>query len=445
MANSTSHSRARRRRQPVVLVADEERRRRAADRAPRATSPRPAPPRRAGSRAPSASATQRRCLVAHDVEPLLAALRHALGEARTTRPTTRISQHADRLAAAQRRAAVVRIVQVLQHHHQPAPGARAADAVELRRGARRRGCGRERVDCDPGIMRPRTWCSSRRRVYHSRAIRCRRDARTGAAPAPRRDLPPHVPAGVHRGRRRQRLGQARRRRARAGHARPASTRGSSTRTTWSSSICTASCCAARNKPSSEFLMHELAYAERPDVGAVVHAHPPITVGAGAGRRQPGAVHAVGDLPRPRRHPDRALLDADDRRGAARARPYMRQTNAIVMDRHGAITLGRNLDEAYNRLEAMEHAAKITHAARVLGPVAPLPPHEVDKLQALAQAARHPARARSLHAVQRLPQRHRRPDPQRLRRRDRRRRGPQAARRSLARPAKIGTRVRPITQ
>ncbi|HWE28859.1 MAG TPA: hypothetical protein VHB97_12700, partial [Polyangia bacterium] len=37
-----------------------------------------------------------------------------------------------------------------------------------------------------------------------------------------------------------------------------------------------------------------------------------------------------------------------------------------------------------RLEAMEHAAKITHAARVLGPVKPLPPREVDKLQALAQ-------------------------------------------------------------
>ncbi len=66
------------------------------------------------------------------------------------------------------------------------------------------------------------------------------------------------------------------------------------------------------------------------------------------------------------------------------RPYMRQTNAMVMDRHGAITLGRDLNEAYNRLEAMEHASKITHAARVLGPVAPLPPAEVDKLQALAK-------------------------------------------------------------
>ena len=66
------------------------------------------------------------------------------------------------------------------------------------------------------------------------------------------------------------------------------------------------------------------------------------------------------------------------------KPYMRQANAIVMDRHGAITLGRTLDEAYNRLEAMEHAAKITHAARVLGSVASLFVLEVDKLQDLAR-------------------------------------------------------------
>jgi L-fuculose-phosphate aldolase len=138
------------------------------------------------------------------------------------------------------------------------------------------------------------------------------------------------------------------------------------------------------KPSSEFLMHELAYEERPDVGAVVHSHPPLTVAlalAGVSLAQcilsetclvlgsiltaPYSTPTTDEVPR--------VL-----------KPYMRQTNAIVMDRHGAITLGRTLDEAYNRLEAMEHASKITHAARVLGPVAPLPPPEVDKLQELAR-------------------------------------------------------------
>jgi L-fuculose-phosphate aldolase len=138
------------------------------------------------------------------------------------------------------------------------------------------------------------------------------------------------------------------------------------------------------KPSSEFLMHELCYAERPDVGAVVHAHPPITVGlalAGVSLAQcvlsetclvlgpiltaPYSTPTTEEVPR--------VL-----------RPYVRQANAVVLDRHGALTLGRDLDEAYQRLEAMEHAAKITHAARALGPVAPLPPVEVEKLQALAR-------------------------------------------------------------
>jgi L-fuculose-phosphate aldolase len=138
------------------------------------------------------------------------------------------------------------------------------------------------------------------------------------------------------------------------------------------------------KPSSEFLMHELAYAERPDIRAVVHSHPPITVAlalAGVSLAQCilsetclilGAV-LVAPYSTPTTEEVPRVL-----------KPYMRQTNAMVMDRHGAITLGRNLDEAYNRLEAMEHAAKITHAARVIGPVAPLPPREVDKLQALAK-------------------------------------------------------------
>jgi L-fuculose-phosphate aldolase len=138
------------------------------------------------------------------------------------------------------------------------------------------------------------------------------------------------------------------------------------------------------KPSSEFLMHELIYAERPEMGAVVHAHPPMTVGlalAGVTLAEcvlsetclvlgpiltaPYSTPTTDEVPR--------VL-----------RPYVRQSNAVIMDRHGALTYGRDLDEAYNRMEAMEHAAKITHAARALGPVAPLPRVEVDKLQQLAR-------------------------------------------------------------
>lgn len=140
----------------------------------------------------------------------------------------------------------------------------------------------------------------------------------------------------------------------------------------------------QRKPSSEFLMHQLVYAERPEMRAVVHAHPPITVGlalAGVTLAQcvlsetclvlgpiltaPYATPTTEEVPR--------VL-----------RPYVRQANAVIMDRHGALTYGRDLDEAYNRMEAMEHAAKITHAARVIGPLSALPAHEVDKLQDIAR-------------------------------------------------------------
>jgi L-fuculose-phosphate aldolase len=137
------------------------------------------------------------------------------------------------------------------------------------------------------------------------------------------------------------------------------------------------------QPSSEFLMHELVYLERPEMRAVVHAHPPMTVGlALAGVTLAQCVLSetclvLGPiLTAPYSTPTTEEVPSV-------LRPFVRQANAVVMDRHGALTYGRSLDEAYNRMEAMEHAAKITHAARVIGPVSPLPEHEVAKLQDLA--------------------------------------------------------------
>lgn len=137
------------------------------------------------------------------------------------------------------------------------------------------------------------------------------------------------------------------------------------------------------KPSSELLMHQLCYDERPDITAVVHAHPPMSVAlalAGVSMAQcvlsetclvlgpiltaPYTTPTTDEVPQ--------VL-----------RPYVRQANAIVMDRHGALTVGRDLDEAYQRMEAMEHASKITQAARAMGPFSPLPAAEADKLARLA--------------------------------------------------------------
>jgi L-fuculose-phosphate aldolase len=71
------------------------------------------------------------------------------------------------------------------------------------------------------------------------------------------------------------------------------------------------------------------------------------------------------------------------------RPYLRQANALILHRHGALTLGRTLDEAWHRMEAMEHAAKIIQAALAGGSISTLPPAEVTKLTGLAQQLRIP--------------------------------------------------------
>jgi L-fuculose-phosphate aldolase len=144
-----------------------------------------------------------------------------------------------------------------------------------------------------------------------------------------------------------------------------------------------------HSPSSEFLMHEACYAERPDIAAVVHAHPPLSVAlalAGVSLTDcvlsetclllgpiltvPYSTPTTEEVPR--------LL-----------RPYLRQANALILARHGALTLGRTLTEAWHRMEAMEHAAKIIHAAQTLRPISALPPAEVEKLQTLAQQLRIP--------------------------------------------------------
>ncbi len=59
-----------------------------------------------------------------------------------------------------------------------------------------------------------------------------------------------------------------------------------------------------------------------------------------------------------------------------------QFDAILLDRHGSLTVGKDLWEAYMRLERVEHSAQVTLAANTIRPVSPLPDQAVQKLAAL---------------------------------------------------------------
>lgn len=126
------------------------------------------------------------------------------------------------------------------------------------------------------------------------------------------------------------------------------------------------------EPSTEVGVHLEIYAGRPDVGAVVHAHPVTATGfAVAGETLPSNV-----LPELEYSVGAVALVPYERPGTqalARAfRPHLAGHDAWLMANHGAVTAGRTVEEAHRRMESLEHAARIIWTARTLGRVVPLP-------------------------------------------------------------------------
>ncbi|MCC6928625.1 MAG: class II aldolase/adducin family protein [Gemmatimonadaceae bacterium] len=147
----------------------------------------------------------------------------------------------------------------------------------------------------------------------------------------------------------------------------------------------------RAKPSSEVQMHLRIYQRRPDVHAVVHAHPPTaTAFSVAGETLasdvlPELIHQVGHVPLiPFAMPGTtSLADAFE--------PFLAAHDAFLMANHGATTVGSTLSMALQRMESLEHGATILLTARMLGRVNSLAPSQVQALlDARARAARGPA-------------------------------------------------------
>jgi L-fuculose-phosphate aldolase len=142
--------------------------------------------------------------------------------------------------------------------------------------------------------------------------------------------------------------------------------------------------AGAGKPSSEIQMHLLAYRLRPDVHAVVHAHLPYATSctlAGVSLLEPilpEVVITLGGIPTaPYATPGTAEVPAA-------IRDFIMDFDAILLSRHGAMTVGRDVTDAYNKMEKLEHTARVVLAARLQGPVPPLPAAEVEKLRRLGE-------------------------------------------------------------
>ncbi|MGV3707435.1 MAG: class II aldolase/adducin family protein [Gemmatimonas sp.] len=143
------------------------------------------------------------------------------------------------------------------------------------------------------------------------------------------------------------------------------------------------------RPSSEIQMHRVCYAGRPDVWAVVPAHPPVATGlATAGKTVPANI--VPELPVvvgpvalvPYARPGTPAL------GAA-MQPLLDGHEVFLLANHGVTSVGKSLDEAVQRLESVEQAARIYVVSQLMGGAIPLAAAEVDALVALhPRAAAH---------------------------------------------------------
>ena len=135
-------------------------------------------------------------------------------------------------------------------------------------------------------------------------------------------------------------------------------------------------------PSSEMQMHLEVYRQRPDVNAVVHAHPPTATGfAVAGIALDRAVLAevittLGSVP----IADYATPSTKELPEAVRR--YIRAHDGMLLANHGALTVGTDLFSAYYKMETIEHFAKISFVARMLGGERLLSRQEVERLQGL---------------------------------------------------------------
>ena len=141
--------------------------------------------------------------------------------------------------------------------------------------------------------------------------------------------------------------------------------------------------------SSEILMHVAVYRGRPDVRAVVHAHPPVATGfavAAIPLDRPVLAEPVVTLGPVPLVPFGTPSTPDLAERVAAAIP---SAHALLLANHGALTVGETLWRAWERMETLEQFARIALVARLLGSPHELSSEAVSTLEALRGAAGYP--------------------------------------------------------
>ena len=147
------------------------------------------------------------------------------------------------------------------------------------------------------------------------------------------------------------------------------------------------------RPSSEIKMHLRCYEERADVGAVLHAHPPAATGYAVANipldeySMIETVLTLGSIPvTPYGTP--STYEVPDA-----IAPYLGEHDALLLQNHGALTVGADVVTAYYRMETLELFAKISLNAHLLGGAKELSGENIDRLISMRQgygiSGKHP--------------------------------------------------------
>jgi len=126
--------------------------------------------------------------------------------------------------------------------------------------------------------------------------------------------------------------------------------------------------ACAKKPSIEYKMHVACFLKRPDVGAVIHAHPPVATGFATSGRKLCDITAEFAMVLKTGVPTIKFVTPGTEKLAAAVANKIKNHNALLLANHGTIAVGKDLKEAFERTVVLEEAAKICLSAEVFGKV-----------------------------------------------------------------------------
>lgn len=142
------------------------------------------------------------------------------------------------------------------------------------------------------------------------------------------------------------------------------------------------------KPSTELAMHLRCYDERPDVKAVVHAHPPYSTAYAVANKALDDYAMIETICVLGAVPVAPYATPGTQEVPDSIAPYLPKHDAILLRAHGAITVGVDLRTAYYRMETLEHFAKISLFAHQLGGAVDIRREHIDTLLERRESVYH---------------------------------------------------------